>query len=547
MYITKEAVQKILGIKEEVPLLPEHMASTIAITFFPHDKNKVSKEIEEFGNKLHLALNKLGVKLVPFEESFIPFPRIKLIKIYLLLFVGLLVAPWRKVMKTHNRLDRLNFDVISKIKRGRRIKPGISVVALGEQETGNLPMDYTISFTRSSVISILDMPDYINGETEFHEHFDTAMHLFSHNMTNIAIIVNKTKWILYNFNASHPAYSIDENFEHNILHSLIPKIAAPIKPPKLSEFILVSDAFDPYDTFHKPFTLDLSENGHLFEKTKLYPPGKKLSEMSFRNDFYQWVGKIHLDNRSGMSYGFLARQLPVKLSSIIETKDGEKMFGDKIYSPDGYFYDGNKLYITITTAKGKFYITPPEVWVLTQRSGSNKTKMDPLKDTIKLGLVGGVMVMTAPKGLKITPDYKPSFDTRVILAHAVSNAIIASIQKYFDKQSSFAHTMETSGLALSHWHGYFNPNLIPKGWHVHGLDNAPVPCSSPQSAFYAFDGNIKVFMKALENNDDYLGNIHIEPHHGTNISFPSLKDLGEFFLSAPNISRLGNYYLDLCK
>jgi len=54
-------------------------------------------------------------------------------------------------------------------------------------------------------------------------------------------------------------------------------------------------------------------------------------------------------------------------------------------------------------------------------------------------------------------------------------------------------------------------------------------------------------MKALENNDDYLGNIHIEPHHGTNISFPSLKDLGEFFLSAPNISRLGNYYLDLCK
>ena len=51
----------------------------------------------------------------------------------------------------------------------------------------------------------------------------------------------------------------------------------------------------------------------------------------------------------------------------------------------------------------------------------------------------------------------------MILAHAVSNAIIASIQKYFDKQSSFAHTMETSGLALSHWHGYFNPNLIPKG------------------------------------------------------------------------------------
>ena len=74
-------------------------------------------------------------------------------------------------------------------------------------------MDNTLRFAQNSVITILDMPEGIGHDTEFHEHFNTAMNLFAYHMTNIAIVIDKEKWIPYNFNASHPIYLIDENLE----------------------------------------------------------------------------------------------------------------------------------------------------------------------------------------------------------------------------------------------------------------------------------------------------------------------------------------------
>ena len=67
----------------------------------------------------------------------------------------------------------------------------------------------------------------------------------------------------------------------------------------------------------------------------MYPKKRLVAELNFRNKFYKLIGKKYLDNRNGMSYGFVARQLPTDLSKEI-----------------------------------------PDVWVLTSKSGSDKSKLD---------------------------------------------------------------------------------------------------------------------------------------------------------------------------
>ena len=154
------------------------------------------------------------------------------------------------------------------------------------------------------------------------------------------------------------------------------------------------------------------------------------------------------------------------------------------------------------------------------------------------------MLIQTPNGLVLSNDYRTSFDTRVILAHAVGNAIIASIFAFLDKTNAFAKRAVGEGFSISHWHGYIDPAFIPEGWFAHGIRNPHVACSSPQSAIYAIQGKLDVFHDALLKHEIYNGDVHIEPHHGTNIVYSSLQQLAEFFTAHPEASVLGNkhYY-----
>ena len=168
----------------------------------------------------------------------------------------------------------------------------------------------------------------------------------------------------------------------------------------------------------------------------------------------------------------------------------------------------------------------------------------PNKDLLKIGLKNGRMLIQVPKGLKITPDYKPSFDTKVILAHALGNAIIGLVLKHLNPDSGFVKNLESNGMAIAHWHGYINPNVVPDGWQVYGEGNTPVSCSTSQSAIYALAGKIDSFIRYLPEKRNYSGDIQIEPHHGSNMCHLSLKDLADFLSHRDDVSRLGNYYLN---
>lgn len=547
--LSLEAINVILGITEKVPISAKEMADKMNITFFPCDRSKISRNVLDFSVKLEKTLAELRVNIVPYNKALITVPLHKsLIKSFLVLLKNLLIG-LQKVINPRKSVSYIDVAIIPNlIFKRRRIKPGISVIAIGESDTKNLPMDNTLSFRESTVITVLDMPPNINNSSGFHEHFDTAMGLFAYHMSNIVIGVSKSNWVVYNFNASHPMYDLNDNeFKKHILNALIPKVVAPIRPHRFSDFILKKDHFDIHDKLHASIVTEFLEGGNLLGKTNLYPPGKKIDDLPFRNNFYRWIGKLHLDHRNGMSYGFLAWQMPTELSEVITKVEAEKKFGKLIPKDKDYFISGNDIYIIIKLDIQELCMKVPTIWVLSQRSGSDKTHMRPDKDLVKMGLVNGKMFLQTPKGLELDEDYRPSFDTKVILAHALGNSILASLLKYKLGEVDFVKLTKEKGMALAHWHGYINPSFIPKGWHVHGIDNPHVACSSPQSAIYSLMGKFNVFLKALSQNEDYFGDVHIEPHHGTNISFTSIKSLATFFNKNPKASTLGNEYLYLYK
>ena len=159
----------------------------------------------------------------------------------------------------------------------------------------------------------------------------------------------------------------------------------------------------------------------------------------------------------------------------------------------------------------------PDVWLLSTRSGCNKTDLNPQKDILRLGLHRGEITIDTPPEIE-AEECRPSYDTYAILAHAVGNIITASLLLTKNRKSTFPEILQTNGLSISHWHGYPDREYPLPGYVIHGEDNPPVSCSTPQSAAYAFHGKLRSLDLYEGAAESYRGDVHIEPHHGTNIT-----------------------------
>jgi hypothetical protein len=85
-------------------------------------------------------------------------------------------------------------------------------------------------------------------------------------------------------------------------------------------------------------------------------------------------------------------------------------------------------------------------------------------------------------------------------------------------------------MALAHWHGYLQSATLPEGYLVHGNDNPPVSCSTFQAAIYALRGKIEAYSRSLTFHKPFAGDAHVEPHHGINLTGPTLLWLAQWAL-----------------
>lgn len=542
--ISQQAIQAILGIKEKIHTRSEDMAKQMIVSFYPQ-KDNVSENIRKAEDLLRKKLLFFGVKEIPYSEVFTKVSLCKRVRRALKLYINNIIYLFRRIFGSVDDMFFIDQKTLRNLTSKFKYKSGVCIVVPGELNVHDLPMQYIKSFKHNSIISILDFPDDVHDDSSFEHHFDTSMGMFAHNMANIILAVDETKWMIYNFNASHPIFDFknEEKLNYFLLHGLIPKVVAPISPHKIFEFEILKIQYESKDDEHMKALHDLQQGSKLYAGTNLFPKGKKIDDLNFRNNFHRQIGKIHLDSRNGMSFGFTAKQMGTTLheASFISSEDKVLKYGsdqDFRVGSDGSIY-------IVVEIKNKFIeLKVPEVWVLTLRSGSDKTNFNPEKDIIKMGLKNGCMQIQLPKGIKSLPrNYKPSFDTKVILAHAVGNAVNASIAKLFNFSDDFVKHVENEGQSISHWHGYFKQEGIPENVYEYGRNNPHVACSSPQSAIYALEGKLVSFRKVLEEDKRYIGDIHVEPHHGSNVCYPSLIKLANYLLEHKDVALLGNKYL----
>lgn len=542
--MNSETIKKILGIKRDIPLTTEEISKKLKITYFPEISNNISKEVASFNDDLKKVFIKLGIQIIDYKDAVEEISLRKRLKWFFFVALNVVRAKVRSVLSKNDATKEadanFNFTVLNQIRKGKKIKKGIVVIALGAGKTGNLPIDHTISVKENCIVTIFDMPPQIDTESNFQSHFEIATNLFAYHMTNIAICVNEVSWIYYGFAGGNSVFSRSVDFEKNIKNILIPKIAVPINPPRIREFSIKENGFDASDGVHKPLVDDLVDGSRKFKDTGLFPDGKSVKDLQFRNEFYKWIGSLHLDNRTGMSYGFMARQMPIKLMPLVEAK--EELIEDK-----NLIIRNGKTCVVFNHAGKNFLIEIPEIWILSQRSGSNKINFCPDKDLIKIGLVDGEMILQLPKGVKLNRNnFRPSFDTRVMLAHGLANAVIGSILNHFIPNVEFCKNIEEKGIAFIHWHGYLQKKAIPREYMIHGQHNPNVSCATDQAAIYAFQGKFKGFVDLLENMEiakNYMGDVHIEPHHGTIVNFPSIREFIDFVRNNKDCASLGDAYL----
>lgn len=544
--VSYHAIKKILGIDIDVDLEPKDMARRMRVTFFP-GRNNVSENILYFEKKLRETFRNYNITIISYDDAWDTVPLIKRLKRAVKYTINNVLWLIRRLIRLPDQNFLIPLTSIVQLSSRKRFKRDLAIICLGEQATDKLPMQYITSFKTNSIITVLDFPHGITENSTFDEHFDKSMSMFAYHMTNIIIATDHEKWMLYNFNASHPIYRFDDNhFDEHILRALVPKVVAPINPHRLTEFKIVRDGFSVDDNMHKQIIDEMSNAANLFGITKLYPSSKKIDGLPFRHNFHKLIGKMHLDNRSGMSFGYLAFQMPTKVQTMIRFSEFLNARGREITTQEDMLFDRNgNMYLKVTICDLEYIVPISDVWVMTLRSGSNKTDFNRRKDLIKLGLVNGRMYMSLPIGLKVDRDYKPSFDTKVILAHAIGNTIVASMINFFYPDHRFVSTLINNGIGISHWHGYINRSKIPVGIQVYGNNNLHVSCSSPQSAIYALHGKLERVIDLLNNKNagDYKGDVHIEPHHGININYRSLSELASMIINDPEMTQLGNKYL----
>ena len=483
--ITEEGATEVLGTPRSVPLSPQAMAQSLRVTFFPIVS--ASEQVRRFAQHLRKALALSGVSVLEYEDA----------------------------------LDSA---------RPGKIREGIVIVAPGELQSGNLPVDHVSNLRTSTVVGIVDGPCPADVESRMQEKLNSVVQALAWSIVQVVIFVDSSAWTICTMNGAIIRCESAGSFETHVRTTLIPKLAAPVVPPHATDFEVHEGGLDLASDEYAPYVTDFIEGGPLWAETGLMLFHTSLESLRFRNRYYQRVAAAYLDNRSGMSYGFLARQLACPVQPALTPAEAQKAFGGADWDGEEIHRIGERIFVSLRVADERLVAEVPDVWVLTTRSGCNKSRIDPHRDLVLLGLARGKVVFKTPRGVSTRIDCRPSYDTKTILSHAVGNAIVAGLLQKFIPAPPFSLRLIRHGMALAHWHGYLRPSMLPDGYLIHGDTNPPVSCSTHQAALFALTGKLTAMKRSLERKIDFRGDIHNEPHHGTNITGPSLVELGRWAL-----------------
>ncbi|ASQ91426.1 hypothetical protein CHL67_11285 [Prosthecochloris sp. GSB1] len=398
-----------------------------------------------------------------------------------------------------------------------KLKPGIVVIAPGNFSDKNLAINLAGTLYDNIIVGVHDEPPPLTGISSPQEKLDGIVRKLAWDMVHISIYVTADSWTVCTMNGGVVAFEGSCPLPSDVQKTLVPKLTAQVVPPKSSDLDLRPGALLTGSPEMETLARDFARAGRLWENNDYLLTHTSREGLDYRTPFYRKIVARYLDQRSGMSYGFFARQLPCAVPASLPAKEAglaaEKL--EKNTTP--LLRIGERSFVPVKAFDQWHLVEPVPVMVVATRSGCMKTRIDPSADLVALRLEGGRVTFITPEGLPESIISRPSFDTLTMLSHALGNSIIASIMRTLRPSWRFPRILAENGASMTHWHGSPDRNVMPEGYFLHGLHNPPVSCSTPQSAAYSLLGKIDALEQALHVNREYRGDIHVEPNHGTNI------------------------------
>ena len=515
------------------PKNPTEMSERVTVTFKPLPKNYPDTEISAYRERLRNSLLQTGVNVISWEDattedtSYGMFSKLMGLK-----------SVRRKVnavIDVRKRLSPIRWCLSKVAENIYRVvrKDSLSVSSI--LKISGWADDFTVGYLQdpynTQVITIMSLdPEFENEDTTYDEKISIGLKNLIANMSEIVIGVSHSKFGITNMNLSDSIYTHDQ-LDDFVLYSLIPKIYAPIKPPVLTRF-----AVSEYDPQEFEYAKKLSALGADLKSTDLFPAGSKFVDAIKRLSHRDVANKI-LDGRTGVSYGFIALAEPPRY-------DGEKYIDEDVwdslqeipnYNPDEVRAASNdRWYVKTLLGEGTVYQQVPEIWIVTSRSGCDKTNLNPDSDIVRIGLVKGKLHLEIPRGVDLgRKDIRPSFDTYVILAQALSSAL-------------YAPSLIEKEMSILHFHGYPDPCWFGVSEHHAGARNPSLPCGTVEAALLNYSA---VYETATKNGSDIKLLCLVESDHGVNVLGPDREYLVQRLLAGSSEGHilLGGKYLPMLK
>jgi TubC N-terminal docking domain len=488
---------------------PRVMAQKLKVVFRPLPHGYKNREILEFREELEIKLRDYGVTILPWEQATTEF----------YYAITLPFINWKKSIKI--RGVKAEVDAVIDVERPLSVirKLGAFIAEIMYQlysrfllkhreisvtkiaKLSSWAEDYAAKYvedpTNTQIIVLTELDrEFVNPLIPYKQKINIGLNTLVRTFSEIVLGISQENISILNMNLSDSIFSRSE-IEHFVSKSLIPKVFVPIAPLLLSRFELGY-----YNPHQSNYAHKLVRLGKELASTGLFPPGFKLSEVIKRKSHRDIVNVI-VNGRTGVSYGFVAYAEPPEYvgEPEITENEWEKLLPVEGFSSDELRQNQKNRHYLKTKINGEYVFKQiPDIWLVSSRSGSNKTDLNIASDIIRIGLKDKLFFQL-PQGMHPEMgDIKPSYDIYVMLAIALSAAL-------------YVPELIKNGAPIVHFHGYPAFDWLQTNEYCTGVNNPSVPCGTYESGVFNFLG-----ISNLANQ--YGGNITlaslIEPDHGTN-------------------------------
>lgn len=486
---------------------PQVMAKHLKVTLRPLPPGFSNETILKFRAELESKLQNHRVQIIPWSQATrdftyeIPLPLTKWKKKITTRVVKPDISAVIDVNRPINRLKSFIAEKIYQIysrfflKEGKRTIATITkLIAWAEDHTIQRLEDPTA--TQVIMLTELDR-DFVDSKLPYQTKIALGVNTLVKTFSEIAIGVSDSNISILNMNLADSLFPRDE-FDRFVLKSLIPKIYVPIAPLPLSRFEI--NEYNPQKSLYATKLQQLSRE---LATTELFPSGFKLGEVIKRRSHRDIVESI-VNGRTGVSYGFVAYAEPPQYIGDREITPSQW----ETLSPVAGFSSqevrqnhAGRRYLKTKLQERYIYKQIPDIWLVCSRSGANKTDLSLERDILRLGLKNNLQLQL-PAGIDPKQvDIKPSYDTYVMLAIALSAAL-------------YAPQLIENGAPMIHFHGYPAKDWFEKHEYWAGVEHPSVPCGTYESGVFNF---LSIYNLATQNNTPVALASLIEPDHGINI------------------------------